>query len=199
MFKKLLCKKNDMHEIVDKLHHYGFLNPVDWKALYDYKMDVERALGEESFIREELFPEMIEEFGLERSQKNISRIESQLTEIHSEMEFLRYVPFGLRVSIHAMHDLVYFKLWSASREGETNRFFDFKELVEMINCYFEIKNPYKPSNKIAYGWNFALTKDNFRPYLFGCIRNYLRKNDVEFETSDLQKICCLRDIEQGDC
>ena len=186
MFKKLLVKKTQMHEIVDKLHHYGFLNPVDWKALYDYKMDVERALADETFVREELFSEM--------NAETISRTEVQLTEIHDEMEFLRFIPFGLRVSIHAMNDKVRY-LWESSQQGSDNEFFEFKELVEMINCFYEISEPYKASNKIAYGWNFALAKDNFRPYLFGCIRNYLRKNDVEFETSDLQKICCLRDID----
>ena len=100
-----------------------------------------------------------------------------------------------RVDLHMMNCLTTEILWKVDDTGY-NPFFDMKQLVEMVNAWFEIDNPYKAPNKIAYGWQFAVKKgfDSFRPYLFGCIRNYLKKNDVEYTNLELQIICSLKDV-----
>ena len=77
-------------------------------------------------------------------------------------------------------------------------FYMFLDYVKLINSYYDIAEPNKPANKIAWGWNKAWQKNKSKPYLFACIRNYLQANKVSFKVSEIQKICGLKDIQDGD-
>ena len=67
----------------------------------------------------------------------------------------------------------------------------------MINAYWKIETPYKPSNKIAYGWKFSMDKadckngyysKSWKLYMWGCIKNYLIKNGVDFTKEESLKV-----------
>lgn len=100
-----------------------------------------------------------------------------------------------RTSIEKMHHMTTEMFWRCN-DQYYNAFYDMKELVELINAWYEIEKPYKAPNKIAYGWQFALKKGQkvFRQYLYGCIRNYLNRNNVEWKIIELQIICSLKDL-----
>ena len=98
-------------------------------------------------------------------------------------------------------------LWEQECSGYTNNaFYDFKNLCEQVNAYWEIENPHKAPNKIAYGWKFSMKKadmpngyysKSWKLYMWGCIKNYLVKNGVEFtkeESLKVRKIVGLADI-----
>lgn len=127
--------------------------------------------------------------------KNDEYLELQNLIRAGEVEGWHELYLSQKVDLKMMNELTRHMLWKVDDCGY-NAFYDMKELVEMVNAWFEIEKPYKAPNKIAYGWKFALDKgfNSFRPYLYGCIRNYLNKNNVEFTTLELQIICCLKDI-----
>jgi len=189
-----LINYEEIPHIIKKLNnenHFCKLNKDDWKTLRDYHKQLEHELQfKEVDIRNNLKPE--------RCKKMYSLLEEEYDKINHIMKY--QVGRTTRVSIYDMNQKVK-HLWMHCDETYFDGFFEFKELCEMINAYFGIKKPYKPANKIAYGWNFSLKKGfkAFRHYFFACLRNYLQKNDIEFKTSDLQKICCLKDITDEDC
>lgn len=181
---KILDQKSKIHTIVDNLYKYGYAQSKDLVAFNEYKEELENIMSIKKFMMEEA-PNP------EGFSKKFDLVEDELKWVNQTQIYRSNWN-----SLHKMSDMVYFLSQKAGKEY-ADGFFEFKELVERINAYFKIENPYKPSNKIAYGWNFSLKKgyQAFRPYLFACIRNYLQKNDVEFKTSDLQKICCLRNLD----
>lgn len=60
------------------------------------------------------------------------------------------------------------------RVNEDN-YYDFRDLVCMVNAYWDITGE-KPANRIAWGWSQCSSKNNPKAYLYGCIRNYLKRN-----------------------
>lgn len=89
-------------------------------------------------------------------------------------------------------------LWDMECSGYTNNpFFNFKKVVEMVNAYWKIKTPSKAPSKIAYGWKFSMQKadtkngyysKSWKLYMFGCIKNYLLKNGIDFSKEDSLKV-----------
>ena len=73
-----------------------------------------------------------------------------------------------------MHDLI--RAITTSKDNYRNWYFDCLELVNMVNAYWDITDE-KPANRIAWGWEKCREKDNPQAYLYGCIRNYLKRND----------------------
>lgn len=181
---KVLNQKSQIHPIVDDLYKYGYAQSRDLVAFNEYKEELEDIMSMKDFMMEEApNPEgLLEKFNM---------VEEELAWVNQTQIYRSNWN-----SIHRMESLVR-HIWHEAGKDYADEFFNFKELVERINAFFKIEEPYKPSNKIAYGWNFSLKKSHqvFRPYLFACIRNYLQKNDVVFKNSDLQKICCLRDLD----
>lgn len=181
---KILDQKSKIRLIVDDLYKFGYAQSKDLVAFNEYKDELEDIISHKDLMMEEApNPEgLLEKFNM---------VEEELAWVNQTQIYRSNWN-----SIHRMESIVRC-IWQEAGKLNADGFFEFKELVERINTFFKIEEPYKPSNKIAYGWNFSLKKgyQAFRPYLFACIRNYLQKNDVEFETSDLQKICCLRDLD----
>ena len=74
-----------------------------------------------------------------------------------------------------------------SRKGFTSTSaFALIPVVKKINAMYCIEKPTKAPNKVAFGWNYAFSKDNPRAYLYGCIRNYLKDNGVEFTDDEVK-------------
>jgi len=181
---KVLNQKSQIHSIVDDLYKFGYAQSKDLVAFNEYKDELEDIMSMKDLMMEEApNPEgLLQKFDL---------VEDELKWVNQTQIYRSNWN-----SIHRMESIVRC-IWQEAGKLNADEFFNFKELVERINAFFKIEEPYKAPNKIAYGWNFSLKKgyQAFRQYLFACIRNYLRKNGVEFETSDLQKICCLREID----
>ena len=144
----------------------------------------------------EMFEFLIEE-GLngENTEKAISELKE-----HSEfVEMVYSKSYGSHIDLHNVNDHYRLRvLWAKSGSGgySIEPYFEVLKLVKMINGIFEITNPYKSANKIAYGWNKALDK-NSDAYMFVVIKNYLIKNNVDFEISDVQKIIGFKDCDSN--
>ena len=69
---------------------------------------------------------------------------------------------------------------------------DLIPFVEKINAIYCIENPNKYPNKVAFGWNNAFNKSNPRAYLFGCIKNYLHQNSVEFDEEEIKYLTGIK-------
>ena len=177
----------NIREIVNKLYKFGYIKTNELVEFREYKDEIESKLCQAKFM-------------MKVSDKP-EKVKPLLDELQEELDWLNQTTIyrNSNTSLLVMNGLTY-HLWMKAGKSYEDGFFDFKKLVELINDYFEIENPYKAPNKIAYGWNFSLKKgfEAFRPYLYGCIRNYLNRNGVEFKTIELQKICHLRDCENGD-
>lgn len=69
---------------------------------------------------------------------------------------------------------------------------DLIQFVKKINAIYCIENPNKYPNKVAFGWNNAFSKSNVRPYLYGCIKNYLKQNNVTFDEEEIKYLVGLK-------
>lgn len=189
-----LINYEEIPKIVEKLYNPNYnlhLNRDDWRTLRDYHKQLEHELQfKEVDIKNNLHPE--------RCERMYKLLEAEYDEIHHIWEYK--VGRNTRVSLFELSEYVY-NFWIRSDDKYYDGFFDLKEFVEMLNAYYGIETPHKPANKVAYGLTFAIKKGfkSFRPYFYGCIRNYLQKNNVEFKTLDLQKICRFKDITDEDC
>ena len=65
-------------------------------------------------------------------------------------------------------------------------YYVIKQLVDWINAYWDITGE-KPSNRIAWGWSKGENMENPNGYLYGCIRNYLRRNN-KFDKKQFNRI-----------
>lgn len=65
-------------------------------------------------------------------------------------------------------------------------YYVIKQLVDWINAYWDITGE-KPSNRIAWGWSKGESMENPNGYLYGCIRNYLRRNN-KFDQKQFNRI-----------
>ena len=194
---RLYEQKPEVKTAVEELWKYSYLTPSNYTIIRNYVSNLESEAKLLKWILED------------EEDCNIENITYKLNEIEDELEFFKFnvQTHDTRITINKMHDLVIMRIIGMLDSGyHTNPFYDFKKLVEMINCYYHIENPYKPSNKIAYGWKFSIDKGNrndfykgTRLYLFGCIKNYLIKNNKEWDSLEIRKICGLANITEEDC
>ena len=82
-------------------------------------------------------------------------------------------------------------VWEVNNKNK-NFYYDFKKLVNMVNAYWDITGE-KPAHRLAWGWEKAMEKDNPRAYLYGCIRNYLKRNG-KFDKDEFNNIWFGRNI-----
>ena len=178
--------KDDVHAIIERLDEFGAIKTDELVKVRKYQKDLEGKAGTKKFIL--------------RDHKNPDMIEDLFKEIESELDWINGVKLyrSSVVSILILNGQCNRPFRLANTGYSNNPFFDFKRLVEMINAFYLIAEPYKAPNKIAYGWSFCMDKSNPRAYLCACIKNYLARNEVEFDIRDIQKICGLRDCESGD-
>lgn len=189
-------KNTKIEEIMTKYEHYGYMNWADLKAFRDYRDEINAELNRKDFMLKHGY------IGL--TAEHYSYLEAEVEEINY---LNKYKIYNSTLTSLAEMNGVLFNMWDKEFSGYSNNaFFDFKQLCDMINCYWDIENPYKPSNKIAYGWKFSMKKaegnqgyysKTWRLYMWGCIKNYLIKNGIDFtkdESLKVRKIVGLVDI-----
>lgn len=171
-------------EILNRYEHYGYMNWADLKAFRDYRDELRKNASNRG----------------KRFWKKFGGVTDEMYKpLEAELEAIEYINEykiynSTLTSLGEMNSTL-FGLWSKENSGyNNNAFFDFKKLVEQINAYWQIEEPYKPSNKIAFGWKFCMEKGNsyydkgWKLYLWGCIKNYLIRNGIEFTKEESLKV-----------
>lgn len=191
---EIKTKNPEIAKILEKYNHYGYMKFDDLQAFKDYHAELGENLADKRFTVK--YSPVI-------TDEHFKYLEAEFEHIDYINHYKIYN--STMVSLMVMNGVLR-QLWEQEFSGYSNNaFFDFKKLCEMINAYWEIETPYKPSNKIAYGWKFSMEKaDNtgyyckgWKLYMWGCIKNYLIKNGVEFtkeESLKVRKIVGLVDI-----
>lgn len=182
--------QNSIYDAVEQLWTFSRVTPENYTIINEYKEELESKKDHFEFLVKYNETKKPEEL-----KQKIAELEAEIKWFEDNVRFYR----DTRVSVLDMHQITSHLFWK-NDDHYYDAFFDFIELVQMINCYFNIKEPNKPYNRVAFGWNYSMTKERkvFRQYLYGCIRNYLNSNGVTFETKTLQKICSLKDVEHED-
>ena len=108
------------------------------------------------------------------SQEVIDRQWEKIHEIEeSGIEFaLRRMTNIISFDEHSIYDIVYFIERS---NDDNNCYFRMLDLVHLVNAYWDITDE-KPANRVAWGWNQCHKKESKMGYLYGCVRNYLKRN-----------------------
>ena len=180
-------KNKEIVEILEKYNHYGHMNWEDLKKFRAYRDELRK--------------------NTDKTNKNILKkyagftddmfkpLEKELEEIEYINEYKIYTT--TLTSLYEMNAIL-FGLWNKEFSGYgNNAFFDFQKLVKMVNAYWQIEKPYKPANKIAYGWKFSMDKaegkqgyfsKSWKLYMWGCIKNYLIRNGIEFTKEESLKV-----------
>lgn len=187
-------KNQEIVEILEKYNKYGHLKFDDLQTFRNYRDEIRDVLNRKNATLRMGFIN-----GL--TAEHYSYLEAEVEEINYINKYKIYN--STLVTLQEMHGTLY-GLWSKENSGYSNNaYFDFIALVKQVNAYWEIENPYKAPNKIAYGWKFCMDKGNsyydkgWKLYLWGCIKNYLIKNGIEFtkeESLKVRKIVGLVDI-----
>lgn len=196
-YRYLRNHKEAVTEAVEQLWKHSYLTPANYTEIKNYIAEIESMIEDLKFAikysndEDELF----------NAEPRLAELEAELKWFNQNVQLYN----NTRISILEMHFTCDRPFQLMNTGYSNNSFFDFKKLVEQLNCYYGIEEPYKAPNKIAYGWNFCMEKGDGhyfckrqRAYLFACIRNYLQKNDVDFKMSDIQKVVGLKDCEEGD-
>ena len=116
-------------------------------------------------------------------QETINKLQAQVKEIKdSGLEFaLRRMS-----DIIAIDELTIFDDIYAMQHSKGNTYYVCKDLVHHINTFFDITGE-KEAHRIAWGWNKFRETDNPNGYLYGCIRNYLKRNN-KFDKKQFNRI-----------
>lgn len=185
-------KNTEIRDILKDYEDYGYMNGEEFKAFKDYHRELESAHRRWNYMLEDAIDD----------GRNPLVAQIMTTCINQEFEQIDYLN-QWRIYSGSITSCYYIDgelrhLWDMECSGYTNNpFFNFKKVVEMVNAYWKIKNPYKPSSKIAYGWKFSMQKadipngyysKSWKLYMFGCIKNYLLKNGIDFSKEDSLKV-----------
>lgn len=186
-------QNTQIKEILDKYEHYGHMNWNDLKAFNEYHKELAENLNRKNFLIRNTDLQAEHFVLLEKEFEAIDHIKTHK------------IYRSTLTSLYVMNAKL-LGLWQKEFSGYSNNpFFDFQKLVKLVNAYWDIEEPYKPANKIAYGWKFSMEKadDNgyyckaWKLYMWGCIKNYLIKNGIDFtkeESLKVRKIVGLVDI-----
>ena len=122
---------------------------------------------------------------LELSQEMIDKRKSMLQEIEeSGLEFaLRRMTGVITIGETDIYDFVYF---FERAKDDANRYYRMLDFVNHINAYWDITGEKAP-NRIAWGWNQYSKKESPMGFLYGCVRNYLKRND-KFDKDEFNRI-----------
>lgn len=117
-----------------------------------------KKLSESRVFRKEMSESYIEQIKI--AEEEILPLAERLTSFRSFQE-------------STLHD--YMRLVGDKYSKRDNWYFICLDLVNMVNAWWDITDE-KPANRIAWGWEKCREKDNPQAYLYGCIRNYLKRN-----------------------
>lgn len=102
----------------------------------------------------------------------------------SGLEFsLRRMTNIISIDGHNLYDLVYF---FQGAKDDQNCYFRMLDFVNYVNAYWDITDEKAP-NRIAWGWNQYHKKESPMGFLYGCVRNYLKRNG-KFDKDEFNRI-----------
>lgn len=184
-------QNQEIKEILNRYEHYGYMNYTDLKQFREYHKELKATLESKNVT--------IRNTNL--TADSFEMVETEFEEIDYINKYKIYRT--TLVSLYEMNATLH-GLWSKETSGYSNNaYYDFITLVKQVNAYWQIENPHKAPNKIAYGWKFCMDKGNsyldkgWKLYLWGCIKNYLIKNGIEFDKDcslKVRKIVGLVDV-----
>lgn len=192
MSKYYKGKNTQIEEIMTRYEHYGYMTGADLKAFRDYRDEINQQYKFWEYALEDAIDD----------GRNPLNIQIMLASMKPEVEEITYINQykiynSTLTSLYTMSNILE-SMWYKQCSGySSNPFFAFKELVDMVNAYWQIEKPYKPSNKIAYGWKFSMEKadqengwysKSWKLYMWGCIKNYLIRNGIEFTKDESLKV-----------
>lgn len=178
----ILGKQLDIEKINNTIAHlekYGSARTEDILYIKEYIKILDSKMKTLSFIaldfqqegNKEAYEKTIDKLGVLLNEKDRVNVKTYASS-HVDLE-----------SLHGTFTHPFFM-----EHTSNNPFYDFLDLVKELNSYYDIAEPNKAPNKVAYGWNKAYEKTHSEKYLYACIRNYLQDNDADFTTKDLQSI-----------
>ena len=153
------------------------------RGVYTYKVKNEA----KELLKDIKFWEDAEKYGMGKITIT-DEIRSEFDEVTELVERLTQYRCFQESQIHCL--ISNLTVWNVN-DGE-NHYYDFLDLVRMVNAWWDITGE-KPANRIAWGWEKALEKDNPRAYLYGCIRNYLKRNE-KFDKDEFNDIWFGRNL-----
>lgn len=123
---------------------------------------------------------------LELSQEMIDKRKNMIQEIQdTNLDFaLRRMTDVISFGESKLSDYVYY--FKRVAKDDRDSYFRMVDFVHHINAFYDITGEKAP-NRIAWGWNQFHSKDVPMAYLYGCIRNYLRRNN-KFDQKQFNRI-----------
>lgn len=122
---------------------------------------------------------------LELTQEMIDKRKAMIHEIQeSGLEFaLRRMTGVITIGKTDIYDFVYF---FERAKDDQNCYFRMLDFVNYVNAYWDITDEKAP-NRVAWGWNQYHKKESPMGFLYGCVRNYLKRND-KFDKDEFNRI-----------
>lgn len=119
------------------------------------------------------------------TQDFIEKKKAQLQSLEdSDVIFaLRRMTNTISIDEHSLYDFIYF---FERAKDDANCYFRMQEFINTVNAYFDITGE-KPVNRLAWGWNQYHKKESPMGFLYGCVRNYLKRND-KFDKDQFNRI-----------
>ena len=96
---------------------------------------------------------------------------------------LRRMTNTISIDEHSLYDFIYFL---ERAKDDMNCYYRMQEFINTVNAYFDITGE-KPVNRLAWGWNQYHKKESSMGFLYGCVRNYLKRND-KFDKDQFNRI-----------
>ena len=194
-------KNTEIRGILEDYEHYEYVTGEEFQKFKNYHKELEYNHNTWNHLLKDAVAEGRNPLGLQIMVASINPEFDQIDYINNWRIYS-----GSITSCYYMNAKLRY-IWDMEHSGYSNNpFFDFQKLVKMVNAYWKIKTPSKPVNKVAYGWKFSMSKaegrlgyysKNWRLYMFGCIKNYLKREGIEFTKEDslkVRKIVGLADI-----
>lgn len=193
-------KNQQISGILRDYEHYGYMTGEELQSFWNYRDELRKNFN----LWKDILRMTIKEG---KNPVDAQIMVASMTPEVTQMEYLNKwkIYNGSMASCYTMNGILR-ALWDKEFSGYINNpFFDFQNLVKQVNAYWKIETPYKAPNKIAYGWKFSMEKadhtgyysKSWRLYMWGCIKNYLIKNGIEFtkdESLKVRKIVGLAEI-----
>lgn len=184
----ILGKQLDIEKINNTIAHlekYGSARTEDLLYIKEYIKILDSKMKTLSFIaldfqqegNKKAYEKTIDEIGVLLNEKDRVNVKTYVKNYRSAY-----------VDLESLHGTFTHPFFMEHTGYSNNPFYDFLDLVKELNSYYDIAEPNKAPNKVAYGWNKAYEKTHSEKYLYACIRNYLQDNDADFTTKDLQSI-----------
>lgn len=155
-------KKEWIQSETEKFSQRGKLSYKVRNQLIEIINEVEEAEKHLKWYGKNMSPERFEQF-----EKDLKVCKEEIIPLAKNLK--QYKSF----QESTLHDYIRVLAYEGAKREDS--YYIAKSIVQMVNAYWDITDE-KPANRIAWGWEKCTEKDNPMAYLYGCIRNYLKRN-----------------------